>query len=330
MKIKYWQTAFAILAVLSASLALAEDFKTVNGKEYKNATVSRVEADGIVLKTKSGITKLYFTELPKEVQERFGYGAINQIGTTEPKAKLDAEYAAEQKAKLEAAWKWREPTARSSVAGLSPAVVGRADDVSATIFSAVAVLVVGGIIAAAVVIKNKQRRERRALLFQQARDWAATVQQNHALPTVATNIMLKPRERAVYSSPSTLYETRAVRNYQAVHSGFRVAKGVYIGGSSGRSISTQQWTALDRGRLTITNQRLVFDGGKEDRTIPLSKVVSVHNSLTEVVVSAQGRQKPMALAVPNPPIASAIIRLCCQVSDPLNLAGDNITFNFNE
>ena len=71
MKIKYWQTAFAILAVLSASLALAEDFKTVNGKEYKNATVSRVEADGLVLKTKSGISKIYFSELPEDVQHRF-------------------------------------------------------------------------------------------------------------------------------------------------------------------------------------------------------------------------------------------------------------------
>jgi hypothetical protein len=76
MSIKYWQTAaFAILAVLSASLALAEDFKTVNGKEYKDATVSRVEPDGLVLKTKSGITKVYFVELPKEVQERFHYDA---------------------------------------------------------------------------------------------------------------------------------------------------------------------------------------------------------------------------------------------------------------
>ena len=60
-----------ILAVLFASVALAEDFKTVNGKVYKDATVSRVEADGIELKTKTGISKVYFTELPQEVQERF-------------------------------------------------------------------------------------------------------------------------------------------------------------------------------------------------------------------------------------------------------------------
>ena len=66
-----WATTLARLAVLSASLAVAEDFKTINGKEYKDATISRVEADGIVLRTNMGISKVYFIELPKDVQERF-------------------------------------------------------------------------------------------------------------------------------------------------------------------------------------------------------------------------------------------------------------------
>jgi hypothetical protein len=57
------KTTIAILAALSVSVALADDFKTNNGKEYKNATVRRVEADGIVVSTKGGISKLYFTEL---------------------------------------------------------------------------------------------------------------------------------------------------------------------------------------------------------------------------------------------------------------------------
>ena len=69
--VKCCATTLAILAVLSASLALAEDFKTINGKLYKDVTISRVEADGIVLKTKTGISKLYFVELPRDVQERF-------------------------------------------------------------------------------------------------------------------------------------------------------------------------------------------------------------------------------------------------------------------
>jgi len=64
---------FTILLLSFAAAALSEDFKTVNGKEYKDATVTRVDPDGVVLKTKSGITKVYFTELPKDVQEHFHY-----------------------------------------------------------------------------------------------------------------------------------------------------------------------------------------------------------------------------------------------------------------
>ena len=70
-KLKSWHAMLAISATLSASVALAEDFKTVSGKVYKDATVSRVEGDGIVLKTEKGIFKVYFAELPQEVQERF-------------------------------------------------------------------------------------------------------------------------------------------------------------------------------------------------------------------------------------------------------------------
>ena len=79
-RVKYCRTALAILAALSTSLATAEDFKTINGKEYKDATVTSVEADGIVVRTKSGITKIYFTELPKDVQERFHYGSTTPTG----------------------------------------------------------------------------------------------------------------------------------------------------------------------------------------------------------------------------------------------------------
>jgi hypothetical protein len=62
-----------LLTICVTSIALAEDFKTVNGKEYKNATITRVEPDGVVLKHKSGVSKVYFPDLPKEVQERFHY-----------------------------------------------------------------------------------------------------------------------------------------------------------------------------------------------------------------------------------------------------------------
>jgi hypothetical protein len=70
-----------VLILCLASVAFADDFKTIQGKEYKSATVTRIEPDGIVLKGKSGISKLYFAELPKEVQQRFHYdaGQANQF-----------------------------------------------------------------------------------------------------------------------------------------------------------------------------------------------------------------------------------------------------------
>ena len=79
-RVKHWKTTLAVLATLSVSLALAEDFKTVSGKLYKDATISHVEADGIVLRTKTGISKVYFVELPKDVQERFHYGSATPTG----------------------------------------------------------------------------------------------------------------------------------------------------------------------------------------------------------------------------------------------------------
>jgi len=84
----------SLLIFCVASISFAEDFKTVDGKEYKNATVSRVEPDGIVVKMNSGISKLYFTELPKEVQERFHY---DQEKASAYSAEQAANYTAYQK-----------------------------------------------------------------------------------------------------------------------------------------------------------------------------------------------------------------------------------------
>src|SRR5437763_16340515 len=75
------KTTIGILATLSAiSLALADEFKTMDGKIYKDATISHVEADGIVIKTKTGISKIYFVELPKDGQERFHCGSAPPTG----------------------------------------------------------------------------------------------------------------------------------------------------------------------------------------------------------------------------------------------------------
>jgi hypothetical protein len=96
--------SLTLLSQSLISLAVADDFKTLAGKEYKNATVSRVEPDGIVLISKAGISKVYFTELPKDVQERFGYDP-----------RKAGNYSAQQSAGFEQVRKQQEETSRQKV-----------------------------------------------------------------------------------------------------------------------------------------------------------------------------------------------------------------------
>ena len=88
---KHWQIALSIFAALSASLTLAEDFKTINGREYKDATVTRVEGDGIVLRTKTGISKVYFVELPQDVQKKFRPSPATPSAAQREPIKLEAK-----------------------------------------------------------------------------------------------------------------------------------------------------------------------------------------------------------------------------------------------
>jgi hypothetical protein len=51
-RVKSGPTTLVVFVALFASLALAKDFTTIKGKEYKNATIIRVEADGMWLEPK--------------------------------------------------------------------------------------------------------------------------------------------------------------------------------------------------------------------------------------------------------------------------------------
>src|SRR5438034_7860617 len=109
------KATLAILATLFASIALADDFKTVNGKEYKNATVSRVEPDGIVIKFSGGIVKIPFTELSQDLQEKYHYdptAAASYAAADAAARQRFAQEQAEQQQRLAA-----EDAARKRAAG---------------------------------------------------------------------------------------------------------------------------------------------------------------------------------------------------------------------
>jgi len=111
--------SLTFLSLSLFTLALADDFKTLAGKEYKNATVSRVEPDGIVLTSKAGVSKVYFTELSRNVQERFGY---------DPQKAGD--YSAQQSAGLEQVRKQQEEASQQKTEALQKETQSRAQQAS--------------------------------------------------------------------------------------------------------------------------------------------------------------------------------------------------------
>ena len=110
-----------LLILCFTTAAFAEDFKTINGKEYKDATVTRVDPDGVVVKTKSGITKVYFIELPKEVQEHFHYDSEKA-----------ASYSTEQGTNYTAYQKQQEETQRQQQAADAKSKAALAEQQAAT------------------------------------------------------------------------------------------------------------------------------------------------------------------------------------------------------
>ena len=89
-RVNYCPPTLAILAALSVSLALSDDFKTLNGKEYKKATVSRVEPDGITLKFSGGIVKIPFVDLPEELKQKYHYNPDEAWKFAAAQIKLEA------------------------------------------------------------------------------------------------------------------------------------------------------------------------------------------------------------------------------------------------
>jgi hypothetical protein len=65
-----WSACLLVIFCLGSG-ALAADFKTLDGTQYKGVAVKRVEADGVVVVTDAGVSKIYFNELPTEVRERY-------------------------------------------------------------------------------------------------------------------------------------------------------------------------------------------------------------------------------------------------------------------
>lgn len=169
-------------------------------------------------------------------------------------------------------------------------------------------------------INNKKNvTEQKESMMRGVEEFVANIKERKALTPISSSLVLGPKEQAFLEEETALQETRSVRQFRSTGVRVRLMKGLSVGQSAGKAESHKEWRILDTGKLILTNKKLVFDGGKEDRTIPLDKILTISPMLDAIEVSSSSRSGSMVFPVSNPFIWATTIRILTAVEDPLNL-----------
>src|SRR5215510_1532346 len=148
-------------------------------------------------------------------------------------------------------------------------------------------------------IEERQKRNR-----DEAYRFFLEIEEQKKHPITQVDVVLKEGEVGVLQAPSVLLETRAYRIYGGA--GTRVGR-IYLSG--GASESHQRLREIDSGILVLTNKRLIFDGGHENRSIRLQDVISANAWSDAVEISSSRRQKSQIHTVQNPILWAEMIQM---------------------
>lgn len=154
-------------------------------------------------------------------------------------------------------------------------------------------LVVGGLVALMVLLSNassKQRQQVRAV----AQAHFADIAKNPMVPVTVPELGLANGEVAYYASEAQVFGTHT-RTRRVGHSGgpsFRIARGLYWHASSYTSTPVREtYTSVDdKGRLIVTNQRVIFVGAMSSYAWPLSKILSIQRFTDGVQINPENKK----------------------------------------
>lgn len=119
----------------------------------------------------------------------------------------------------------------------------------------------------------------------------------------STELMLKPGEAvfAAVSSASLIEERRGAGHYTGASSGVSIPIGsvgghavrYHVGATRGHYVQAPPVpTSIDQGTVYVTNQRVVFQGGRQSRECAFAKLIGFqHTADGTTVFSVSNRQK---------------------------------------
>ncbi|UMX47365.1 MAG: hypothetical protein L7H18_02850 [Candidatus Nealsonbacteria bacterium DGGOD1a] len=144
------------------------------------------------------------------------------------------------------------------------------------------------------------------------------------LPVGLTSLMLANGEQALLEEGTQLIETRSVRDTGGGGVRIRVMKGVSVGGFGSQGESHQAYRVIDQGTITLTDKKIIFSGSKENRNIPIDKIIKFDPFNNGMIIKIDGRSKNVAFYINNSFLWGAIINMLhSEINDISNLQPEN-------
>jgi len=120
---------------------------------------------------------------------------------------------------------------------------------------------------------------------------------NFSILSKLPNEMLEKGEHAYLREETVLSEPRAITVFSGGSRGIGLPTGikgvrVRVGGFKGTSESHQEIREIDRGTLTLTNQRLVFNGHARTIVTKLNQIINIQAFKDAFQINKSNKQKP--------------------------------------
>jgi hypothetical protein len=136
--------------------------------------------------------------------------------------------------------------------------------------------------------------------------------ENGDLPTIVSDINIQKSENLYFRTSVKWLEQRRVTkriNYGGPTARIKIAKGVYyrMGSVGVQSVSEDVWQTIDSGQLYLTNKRLIFMGGKGNKTIQLNKILDIKPFKNGVDIQKETGKSPFLEFNHNVDIFSMIL-----------------------
>jgi len=148
--------------------------------------------------------------------------------------------------------------------------------------------------------------------------WHQQVAVSGHIQAVACDLILSKGEECLRVERNvTLYEVRDVRRSTHTFGSMPIGKGLRVGRGYSSSESSDEWRPIAQGALYVTNKQVYFDGDKQDRKIPISKISTIKADWSAIEISSETRQKSMVFVGVNGNICREMV-LCASGQDVFN------------